>query len=154
MNSPRICFVLSLTFLFVNATNMNLNRNVKVISSMDTPCSTIEISTPVHFSRAVRPLEIELDLSLNATSLYENVYGKGAADSATHKSHFECHANHIEALDGVSESVFQNLKEAILLRTTDFETKRGTRSAAALPIIMSVASLVGKFHDELLVGVL
>ena len=133
-----------LSIVFIDATNINLNRNVKIVSTPDSPCSAIEIAEATHFSRAVRPLEIELDLSLNASQLYEDVYGKGSTTAETHKSHYDCHSRHIEALDGVSESVFQSLSDAILLRTTNFDTNRGTRSAAALPIAMSIASLIGE----------
>ena len=149
----EIVLTLSLIVITTSATNINLSRNVKVISSRDSPCSAIEITEPTHFSNSVRPLEVELDLSLNATQLYEEVYGTGATKAETHEGHFQCHEKHIAALDSGRDVVFKNFQDAIEIRVTNFEVKRRTRAAsAALHLIMSVASLVGEYRQPAFVG--
>ena len=74
---------------------------------------------------------------------YDYVFGPGASKAKTHQVHYSCVKAFMRTLRGITYNVFTQLENAINLRSPQTEPNgRMRRSAAALPLALSVSSLV------------
>ena len=121
-------------------TTQPLSSTVRILSNKDHPCSCFEVAEPTHEVTATRPLVLEINLRVNTTQEYDQVFGDGAHKARSHKAHFECVDNFVAGLESVTEGLFHRLNDAINVRTGTMSQR--DKRALSVPVALSVASLL------------
>ena len=142
MNVNILVLIAFLTLHGCSATNSHLSKNIKVISTTESPCSALSFDEKTHMVQKTRPLEIELSLKINATTLFNGYFGKGAHQAASHVKEFKCIENSIASLAPLLNVTFNALEAAASMRSGTDANDRKRRSPMALPLALSVSSLL------------
>ena len=134
----RLAIILVFTIGMCSNNYVPLNLATRIISNADIPCAMIELGNPTFLVDSTFPVELEILLSINATEEFIAIYGPAAYRDQRNSDHVQCIRNFVDGLGHITTNAWEQLEDAIELRTM---TKDGKRSPA-LPLALAVASLV------------
>ena len=126
----------------------------RLITNNITRCAAIEIAAPARKIQQSSTILLELDLSLNSSKIYNEMFGQNASKKPAHQSNFICMDTFSKKLDSTSDAVFDNLGQLIELRNKRF-SKDGLEKrdiSVAISIAAALVSLLANVGTSIFFG--
>ena len=126
----------------------------KLITTNYTKCAAIEIAAPAHKINPSATILLELDLSLNATHIYDSMFGKGASRDESHKANFECMQRYSNKLDRTTDATFESLEQLLNLRNRRFSPSAPKKRdlSIAISVLAALTSLLANVGTSIFFG--